>query len=183
MRISFSRCCRHGFISSARLRRTPSRLTRRQSLAIQPAILWSTSPDFAACLLRRATRRQHPRHLVRHRLYLLHDLFTPKFTPAIYSRNLPPFNHFISPYSVTIYNTPGVIRTRDRRIRNHSLPHSNPLNDKELTSIPDSRCSAGRSDERDEGGIADPELARVAAAWPTLPKNLKAAVLALIDAV
>ncbi|MFO0842099.1 MAG: hypothetical protein U0797_06810 [Gemmataceae bacterium] len=45
------------------------------------------------------------------------------------------------------------------------------------------RCSAGRSDRQDEGGTADPDLAALVAAWPTLPDPVRAAVKALVGAV
>ena len=43
-------------------------------------------------------------------------------------------------------------------------------------------CSAGCSEERSEGGITDPELARVAAAWAELPEPIRRAMLALVAA-
>ena len=42
--------------------------------------------------------------------------------------------------------------------------------------------SAGRSDLQSEGGISDPELARLVAAWPMLAEPLRRAMLAMIDA-
>jgi hypothetical protein len=49
------------------------------------------------------------------------------------------------------------------------------------TTATDGR-SAGRSDERGEGGIPDADLAALVAAWPTLPGPIKAAIRALVDA-
>jgi len=40
--------------------------------------------------------------------------------------------------------------------------------------------AAGRSDEKSEGGITDPEMALVVAAWPTLAEPIRRALLALI---
>jgi len=51
-----------------------------------------------------------------------------------------------------------------------------------VTSIPDSGCSAGCSDRRDEGGIDDPELAAVIDAWPTLPDAIRRGILAMVGA-
>jgi hypothetical protein len=48
-------------------------------------------------------------------------------------------------------------------------------------AAPDGR-SAGRSDERSEGGIPDADLAALVAAWPTLPGPIKAGILALVRA-
>jgi len=40
--------------------------------------------------------------------------------------------------------------------------------------------SAGRSEQRGEGGIADADLAALVAAWATLPEPIKAAIRALV---
>jgi len=40
--------------------------------------------------------------------------------------------------------------------------------------------SAVRRDQQSEGGIADPELARLVGAWPTLPTAIRRAVAALV---
>ena len=64
---------------------------------------------------------------------------------------------------------------------------SQNLNAPNAKSIPISALQqatdAGCSGERREGGITDPELARVVAAWPTLPEPIRRAMLALIRAV
>ena len=73
-------------------------------------------------------------------------------------------------------------RTRNHRIDSPLVPHSNPLQAKQLTSIPDSRCSAGCSDQQGEGGISDSELARLVAAWPTLPDAIRRGILAMVNA-
>ncbi len=75
------------------------------------------------------------------------------------------------------------IRTQDQRIKSPIVSDSNLLPFKIVTSIPDSGCSAGCSDRRDEGGMDDPELAAVIDAWPTLPTAMKAAIRALVVAV
>ncbi len=61
-----------------------------------------------------------------------------------------------------------------------SGPHSKSKADQELTSISDSCCSAGCSSGESEGGIADPELARVVELWPNLSEPIRAAILALV---
>jgi len=40
--------------------------------------------------------------------------------------------------------------------------------------------ATGRSDQRSEGGLTDLELARVVAAWSTLPEQIRRAVLVLV---
>ena len=57
-------------------------------------------------------------------------------------------------------------------------PGAIPLPDK---AIPHA-TTIGRSD-RSEGGILDPELAALVAAWPTLPDHIKTAVRALLGTV
>ena len=42
--------------------------------------------------------------------------------------------------------------------------------------------SAGRSDDESEGGNDDPDLARLIAAWPTLPEPIRRAMLAILEA-
>jgi hypothetical protein len=63
-----------------------------------------------------------------------------------------------------------------------SAPDSNVGQIQEVTSNRESGRSAGRSDEQGEGGIADADLARLVAAWPTLAEPIRRAMLALIGA-
>lgn len=53
----------------------------------------------------------------------------------------------------------------------------------QLTPNPAAGRSAGCSDERDEGGIPDAELAALVAAWPALPDHIRAAIRALVGTV
>jgi hypothetical protein len=62
------------------------------------------------------------------------------------------------------------------------IPNCNSSRQQQLTPNDFSRCTTGCTKEQSEGGITDPELARVAAAWPTLPNAIRRAVLALIGA-
>lgn len=47
----------------------------------------------------------------------------------------------------------------------------------------DSGRTTGRTSMTSEGGIPDPDLAALVAAWPTLPARIRAAVLALVGTV
>ncbi len=64
----------------------------------------------------------------------------------------------------------------------HQIAGSNSLSEQQVTSNAAARCSAGCSEERAEGGIPDPDLARLVAAWPTLPDVLKSAIVAIVNA-
>lgn len=44
-------------------------------------------------------------------------------------------------------------------------------------------CSAGCSDVQGEGGISDPDLAALVAAWPTLPEPIRVAIRAMVGTV
>ena len=61
-------------------------------------------------------------------------------------------------------------------------PHSDPMPGKATPPVTDNGRSAGRSNERGEGGIFDVDLSRLMAAWPTLPEPIKAAMMALVRA-
>jgi len=75
-------------------------------------------------------------------------------------------------------NTPGRTRTCDFRIRNPMLKNHKPLARQALTNDTDDRladCLAFLAKN-------DPDLAAVIAAWPRLPKVVKAGVLAMVKA-
>lgn len=57
---------------------------------------------------------------------------------------------------------------------------SKSLENKAIPHLQDAGRSAGRSGNTSEGGISDPELARVVTAWPGLPEPIRRAVMALI---
>jgi hypothetical protein len=61
------------------------------------------------------------------------------------------------------------LATPSDAVENKAIPH-NPADGR----------SAGRSGQQDEGGISDPDLATLVAAWPTLPAHIRAAVRALV---
>ena len=75
------------------------------------------------------------------------------------------------------------IRTRDIQNHNPIDPRHNLNPANILRPEPPARCSAGRSDQQDEGGIPDAELAALVSAWPTLPAPIKAAIRALVGTV
>ena len=56
-------------------------------------------------------------------------------------------------------------------LKNNAIPHADAAG-----------RSAGRSDLTSEGGITNPELAALVAAWPTLAEPIRRAMLALIGA-
>lgn len=60
---------------------------------------------------------------------------------------------------------------------------SNHLENKAISHGRAVGCSAGRSDQQGEGGIADAELAALVASWPTLPDHIRAAIRALVGTV
>ncbi|HXD88310.1 MAG TPA: hypothetical protein VN641_17610 [Urbifossiella sp.] len=70
----------------------------------------------------------------------------------------------------------------NKESQNLLAPDCNVFSRQQLTPNAADGCSAGCSDQHGEGGITDPELARVAAAWPTLPEPIRRAMLALIGA-
>ena len=72
-------------------------------------------------------------------------------------------------------------RTRDLQIHNPDRSHSKPKQNKQIAASDDAGRSAGRSDERSEGGITDPELAALVAVWPMLSEPIRRAVSALIQ--
>ena len=83
--------------------------------------------------------------------------------------------------SLMIMNEDDGTRTRNHRIDSLNLAGSNPksVNDFDTSETPGR--SAGRSDTTGEGGPpADPDLAALIAAWPTLPPHIRAAVQALV---
>ncbi len=65
-------------------------------------------------------------------------------------------------------STPGGNRTHNHSLRSPADTGCKPLSHQQVTSSDAAGRSAGRSDQRSEGGITDPELARVVEAWPTL---------------
>ena len=74
-------------------------------------------------------------------------------------------------------NTPGRIRTCDRRIRN---PLDDSANDDSVVSCGDTVADDSSRDS--SSNEIDPNLQRVLDAWPTLPEALKTGILAMIDA-
>jgi hypothetical protein len=74
-------------------------------------------------------------------------------------------------------------RTRNHRIDSPPIPFSNANPHQQLTASDAAGRSAGRSDQQGEGGIADADLARLVAVWPTLPEPIRAAIRALIGTV
>ena len=77
---------------------------------------------------------------------------------------------------------PARIRTENQGIMSGLTPRSNHLKIADVTSIPDSGRTTGRTDKQNEGGIPDAELSRIVAAWPTLPEPIRKAMLALVAA-
>ena len=75
--------------------------------------------------------------------------------------------------------------TRTRNLRIDSPERSPPKHYEKQRDTPltDSGCTAGctRREDNPKGELPD-GLARVVAAWPTLPEPLRRAVLAMIDA-
>ena len=73
-------------------------------------------------------------------------------------------------------------RTRNHRSDSSPLTLRKPLAEPPVTPPTPVGCSAGCSDARRDGAAPDSELARVVAAWPTLPDPIRRAMLALADA-
>ena len=63
------------------------------------------------------------------------------------------------------------------------VPHCKAQQAEQVTSNATVGRSTGCSNEHAEGGAADPELAALVVAWPTLPAPIRAAVRALIGTV
>jgi integrase len=75
---------------------------------------------------------------------------------------------------------PGQDSNLDKESQNHRAPRRNAIPTNTIGQITHPGCSAGRSDQEAEGGIADADLAALVAAWPMLPEPIKAAVRALV---
>ena len=71
-------------------------------------------------------------------------------------------------------------RTRNHRIDSPHTSNSKAGIDNQIASTVLVGCSAGCSEDRDEGGLVDADLAALVAAWPMLPKPIKAAIRALV---
>lgn len=80
-------------------------------------------------------------------------------------------------------NGNGGSRTHFQGFMRPTMEGCNLEDEQEVTSIPITGRSAGRSDDTSEGGIADADLAALVAAWPTLPEAIKAAIRALVGSV
>lgn len=70
----------------------------------------------------------------------------------------------------------------NKESQNPSAPLHNSHSPQLLDATAVAGCSAGCSDAASEGGITDPELAALVAAWPTLPEPIRRAMLSLIRA-
>jgi hypothetical protein len=77
---------------------------------------------------------------------------------------------------------PGLDSNQDKENQNLHTPRRKPKPHKTVTPGAVLGCSAGCSDQRNEGGIPDPALAALIAAWPALPDPIKAGILAMIRA-
>jgi hypothetical protein len=66
-------------------------------------------------------------------------------------------------------------RTRDFQIHSLTLPEPNPLQDNTSGASPSSVARQLPTEAE-----IDPDLARIIDAWPTLPAQLRAAVMALV---
>ena len=76
---------------------------------------------------------------------------------------------------------PGQDSNLDKESQNPNTLRHNGINEQCLRQTTDAGRSAGRSDEQGEGGITDADLARLVAAWPTLPEPIRRAMIALIE--
>jgi len=77
---------------------------------------------------------------------------------------------------------PGLDSNQDKENQNPNVPRRNHQSESTLSSTPPSRRSAGCSEMQGEGGIFDPDLAALVAAWPTLPEPIRRAMMALVGA-
>ena len=77
-------------------------------------------------------------------------------------------------------SAPSRARTEDPLIKSRTGSGSNSKQKQQLTSSAAVGCSAGCSDQQNEGGILDADLAALVAAWPTLPDHIRAAIRALV---
>ena len=73
-------------------------------------------------------------------------------------------------------------RTRNQRIDSPPVSIAKPKHNKAFSAADEDGRSAGRSEPHQEG-TADPDLAALVAAWPTLPHHIKAAIRALVGSV
>ena len=74
------------------------------------------------------------------------------------------------------------IRTRNFRIDSPRTSYCNSHSESTLRQPMTAGRSAGRSEERGEGGFSDPELARLADVWEHLPEHIRRTILVIADA-
>ncbi len=79
-------------------------------------------------------------------------------------------------------NAPRRTRTYNPLIKSQTDTISNVQSQQQLTLTAADGCSAGCSYRQGEGGMP-PDLARLVAAWPSLPEPIRAAIRALIGSV
>jgi len=75
---------------------------------------------------------------------------------------------------------PGKDSNLDKEYQKLNTPKRKHKPENILRITPTAGCSTGCSNEQSEGGISDPELAALVAAWPTLSAPIRAAVRALL---
>jgi len=85
-------------------------------------------------------------------------------------------------FEVFSESEPGGTRTHNRPLRSPIVTDSKPLPDKAFPSAAPVGRTTGRT-HNTEGAPVDPELAALAAAWPTLPDHIRAAVRAMLGTV
>jgi hypothetical protein len=73
-------------------------------------------------------------------------------------------------------------RTQDQRIKSPNVPRLKVLSSKLYAPKIVGRCTTGRTRQTSDGGITDPGLAAMIAAWPTLPEAIKDAIMAIMGA-
>lgn len=74
-------------------------------------------------------------------------------------------------------------RTRNHRRDKPKTHSAKAYNSQHIPCSTAPGCSAGCSDQQDTGCRADPALAALVAAWPTLPDHIRAAIRALVGTV
>ena len=81
-----------------------------------------------------------------------------------------------------MFNAPGGDRTHDHKIKSRKGQNRSALENKPIPSDHPIGRTTGRTGEQDEGGVPDSDLARLVGAWPSLPEQIRAAMLALVTA-
>jgi len=78
------------------------------------------------------------------------------------------------------FELPGLDSNQDKENQNPHTPRRKTKPHKAV--MPDAvlGCSIGCSDQKNEGGIADPDLAALIAAWLTLPDLIRVPIRALV---